>query len=131
MGEFRYGRAACTLVLREDGRVLAVSRRGTTDQFGIPGGKCDEGETFEAAAIRETREETGIEVRNLRRVLERPCRNDANRDEFHTVTFRADYDGEPRACEAGMRVEWVTWEQLFAGPFGDYNRQLWEAVRER
>lgn len=43
------------------GRVLAARRRDD-DLFDVPGGYCDLGETTTAAAIREVREETGLEV---------------------------------------------------------------------
>lgn len=48
-------------VFDEEGRVL-LSRRGDLGVWNLPGGRLDEGELLEAAAVREVREETGIVV---------------------------------------------------------------------
>jgi 8-oxo-dGTP diphosphatase len=53
--------AAGGLVLR-DGRV-AVVHRPRYDDWSLPKGKLDEGETFEDAALREVEEETGLKCR--------------------------------------------------------------------
>lgn len=45
---------------RDDGRVLLVQHEGET-AWSEPGGKRDPGESFRAAAVRETREEAGVE----------------------------------------------------------------------
>jgi mutator protein MutT len=56
--------AAVAIVLRGDA-VLLVSRANPPDagRWAFPGGKIELGETIEAAAIRELREETGVVAR--------------------------------------------------------------------
>lgn len=56
--------AAVAIVLREDA-VLLVSRANPPDagRWAFPGGKIELGETTEAAALRELREETGVVAR--------------------------------------------------------------------
>ena len=49
-------RATCVLI--RDGRVLLVADAGW--KYMLPGGGVDRGETIEAAAVRELREETGL-----------------------------------------------------------------------
>lgn len=56
------------LVVNEKGEVLAL-RRSKTDErrpgeWDFPGGWVDAGENTHAAAIRETKEETGLDVKN-------------------------------------------------------------------
>jgi mutator protein MutT len=57
---------ALALVWR-DGRVLVTRRRADAahlpDVWEFPGGKCEDGETPREAAMREAREELGVEVR--------------------------------------------------------------------
>lgn len=46
----------------EQGRVLLQKRSPTGEVWGFPGGVMELGESAETAAIREIREETGLEV---------------------------------------------------------------------
>lgn len=46
------------LVLNDEGELLMIFRRGKWD---LPKGKLDEGETIEACAVREVKEETGLQ----------------------------------------------------------------------
>lgn len=53
-------RAACILLVK-NGQFLAVTRRNCTT-WGLPGGKVDEGENDVDAVLRETFEETGLQI---------------------------------------------------------------------
>jgi len=111
--------AACCLILSDDGRVLAVSRRDDPTAWGLPGGKVDPGETPMQAAGRELQEETGLTAKSLHQVF-----ISEEHDGFITVTFACKPEGKINTSESGL-VRWVTPDMLFAGPFGDYNRKLW------
>lgn len=50
---------AAVVLTDESGRVLTVRKRGTT-MFMLPGGKIEPGETSNATAVREVREELGL-----------------------------------------------------------------------
>ena len=53
--------AVSAVVTDEAGRILMI-RRADNDLYAIPGGAQDIGETVTEAVIRETREETGIDI---------------------------------------------------------------------
>lgn len=54
------------LVTGPSGRVLLVRTRKWRGLWGVPGGKIDRGETIRVALLREFREETGLELHDLR-----------------------------------------------------------------
>lgn len=51
------------VVSNENGEILLIKSWLSADEWSFPGGGVSRGETFEEAACRELREETGIEVR--------------------------------------------------------------------
>lgn len=115
--------AATVLVIADDGRVLAVSRRDDPTAFGLPGGKVDPGETSAEAAARELQEETGLVATDLKPVFTR----DGDGDGYTTTTFMGNVSGQIDTSEEGV-IRWVDREVLFAGPFGPYNRKLFQAL---
>jgi 8-oxo-dGTP pyrophosphatase MutT (NUDIX family) len=119
-------RGACCFVQREDGKILAVSRKYDKTQMGLPGGKVEKGENFEDAAKRELFEETGIIATALRPIYE-----EIDDAEYHVITYVCDVEDDLiiKTSEEG-RVAWVTWEQLLSGPFGVYNQGLKDILKQ-
>lgn len=48
-----------------EGRIVLIKRKNPPFGWALPGGFVDYGESFEAAAVREAKEETGLEVMDL------------------------------------------------------------------
>ena len=81
-----------------DGIVL-IERRNEPFGWALPGGFVDYGESLEAAAVREAREETSLEISDLRLL---GCYSDPGRDQrMHTIStvYIAKAHGIPRAAD--------------------------------
>ncbi len=119
-------RNAAVMLIIKDGLILAVSRRYDKTKFGLPGGKVEPDETTEAAAIRETFEETGVQVTKCEFIFLRDEPKDRPEGEdFHAYCYYAtEWSGDPHDSEEGV-VKWLTEQQITSdtGPFGDYNRR--------
>lgn len=120
MDESQYQRKAVMALILNGSKILAVSRKYDQTQFGLPGGKLDEGETYEDAIIREVKEETGLDVMIVKHVFDR-MDGDFFAKVYHCVI--KDNSQKIQTSESG-KVEWVTWYTLFNGPFAEYNRNL-------
>jgi 8-oxo-dGTP pyrophosphatase MutT (NUDIX family) len=108
---------------------LGVTRKDDPNAWGLPGGKIDPGELPYEAAQRELFEETGLTSQGMYRVFNHPCRANPTKTgkTYQVVTYCATVSGEISTTEAG-KVGWVNRDTLLAGPFGEYNRNLFEAL---
>lgn len=53
------------ILVNDDGKILIGKRTGShAKKYSIPGGHLETGETFEAGAIREIKEETNLDIRD-------------------------------------------------------------------
>ena len=83
------------MIDRPDRPVVIVERDGKPKGWALPGGFVDMGETVEAAAVREAREETGLDVEivDLLGVYSEPDRDP--RGHMVSIVFIAQARGEP------------------------------------
>lgn len=84
--------------------IVLIERRNPPPGWALPGGFVDVGETLEQAAVREAREETGLDVR-LKSLL--GCYSDPRRDSRgHTVSavYIAEAEGEASAGDDAGRL---------------------------
>ena len=86
-------------IIEIDGGVVLIKRKNPPYGWAIPGGFVDYGETLEAAAVREAKEETCLDVNLVRQFH---TYSDPTRDpRHHTVTtmFIATATGIPMAAD--------------------------------
>lgn len=103
--------------IRKDNKILLGKRKGGhgAGEWCPPGGKMEMNESPERCAVRETKEETGLEIRNLRFAA---ITNDIWSDigtHYITISFVADWEsGEAHLTEPDKfeTWEWFSWNSL-------------------
>lgn len=104
--------ALALLVRARDGRVLTVARRGHPRDVGLPGGKCEPGESVVEAAVRELREETTI-VARAQSCHELWRSNGGDPGWTVAVVLVDAWEGEPESPPGEGAVAWaLPWELL-------------------
>ncbi len=89
----------------DGGRIVLIERKNEPHGWALPGGFVDAGETLAAAARREAREETGLDVELIELFH---CYSDPRRDpRKHTIStvFIGRARGEPRGGDDAARAE--------------------------
>ena len=103
------------VVTDDDGRILLI-RRSDNDNWALPGGAIDLGESMIQAAVRETAEETGIdcEITGLvgiytdpRHVILYTSNNEA-RQEFSILLTARMTGGRPTPSDESTEVVWTS-----------------------
>lgn len=94
------------IIIRVSGKnVLLIERKNPPHGWALPGGFVDYGESLETAARREAKEETGLELEELKQF---GAYSDPGRDpRFHTVSvvFTAVGVGTPKAADDAEHLE--------------------------
>jgi ADP-ribose pyrophosphatase YjhB (NUDIX family) len=110
--------AVTAFVLDEQGRVLLIQRTDN-DLWALPGGAQDFGEYIAETAVRETREEAGIniEVTGVVGIYTNPNHlveySDGEVRQQFSICFRARYvSGEPTTSDESSAVRWVAHDEL-------------------
>ena len=108
-GRYRRLEGAHVLATDDEGRILVVRTTYLGPEWMLPGGRVERGETPHAAAVRETREETGLDVRVDRLVLV-----DAHRARGVSFVFRGRVTGGELEPQFGEIEEagWVSRDEI-------------------
>jgi len=93
------------IIIEVGERIVLIERAEEPHGWALPGGFVDYGESLESAAIREAKEETGLDVTLVRQL---GAYSDPARDpRQHTVSvvFIATAEGKPNAGDDAKRAE--------------------------
>lgn len=117
------------MILVPGDRVVLVRRKHPPPGWALPGGFVDVGETLEAAAVREAREETGLEVilTDLLYVYSDP-RRDPRRHTLSAV-FLGRAHGVPAGADDAEEARAFGWDALPAPLAFDHAEILGDARR--
>jgi ADP-ribose pyrophosphatase YjhB (NUDIX family) len=102
------------VVVNDAGEILMI-RRTDNDNWAVPGGAIDLGESVAQAAVRETREESGIkcEITGIVGIYSDPkhvllyTSNGEVRQEFSIVLTATPLSGQPTPSSESSEVRWV------------------------
>jgi len=107
------------VVVDDEGAILMI-RRSDTGSWALPGGAIDIGESVREAAVRETKEETGIEceITGLCGVYSDPghvihyTSDNEVRQEFSLVLTAQPIGGSITVSEESLEVRWIAPETI-------------------
>lgn len=117
------------IIIRIPGKgIVLIERKNPPYGWALPGGFVDYGESVETAAYREAKEETGLELENLRQFR---TYSEPNRDPRHhtaSVVFTALGIGVPKAADDARSLRVFPINQLPAAMAFDHAKILADFV---
>jgi ADP-ribose pyrophosphatase len=110
------------IVVRKNGQIALIQQfRSTTGQnyIEIPAGVINDGESEEAAAIRETREETGLLVKDAYSLVKGPSLLDPSKSDENYGVAVAEVYGQKAQCldemeQIDSEILWMDEKEVFA-----------------
>lgn len=106
--DFKHPRTGIGVMIFRNGKVLMHKRRGShgSGEYSFPGGHLEYGESINQCAIRETREETGIEIKNIKFLFLANVKKYGGKHYVH-IGLIADWkNGQPTNLEPAKSSEW-------------------------
>lgn len=99
------------IIANHEGKILIGKRKGThAPYYSIPGGHLDLGETFEAGAIREIKEETGLDIENPQVIAITNNLGTYRSEGLHYISivlFTQNFSGALKIMEPEKCAEWL------------------------
>ena len=119
-------KAAGGVVWREagDGVEVALVHRPKYDDWSLPKGKLDEGESFEDAALREVWEETGYRCRLGRELGDTHYHDNTGRPKVVRYWAMGDCEGEFQPNDEVDELRWVSLDEAKRMLSYDFDRDL-------
>ncbi len=100
------------IIENKKGEILLIERKNEPYGWALPGGFVDYGETLEAAAIREGKEETNLDITLISQFK---SYSDPRRDKrYHTITkvFVAKGEGEAVGMDDAKKAKWFSPQEI-------------------
>lgn len=124
-------------VFHADGRVLLVKRGRPpgVGNWGLPGGLLDLGESLEAGAQREVREECGVEIEigGLAGIFQPVDRDDDGRIRYHYIVidyWASHISGDPMPQDDAADAAWVDLSDMARLPMNPETRRVIRTAHE-
>lgn len=132
MPEYKNPKPTVDIIIELEGeRVVLIKRKNPPHGWALPGGFVDEGESLEHAAVREAKEETGLDVTLTEQLF---TYSDPKRDpRQHTIStvFIATAKGEPVGADDATEARTFTRDALPSPLCFDHGTILADYLRYR
>ena len=119
------------IIIKFEGKILLIQRKNPPHGWALPGGFVDYAESLEEAAIREAKEETGLDVTLTRQFH---TYSDPRRDpRQHTITtvYIATGKGTPKAGDDAADIGLFTARELPREMAFDHDRILRDYLEDK
>jgi 8-oxo-dGTP diphosphatase len=130
--EIKYRVCTVDPVIIKDGKILMTKRSFGVYEgcWSLPGGRVDVGEDIRTTCVRESKEETDLEVKIIHSL---GYYDDPERDkEKHAITFAFICEvisGEPKHCDEATDIRWFSLDELPEKIGWDHRKIIEDAKR--
>ncbi len=118
----------------KDGKVLLTKRKGShgSGEYSFPGGHLEYLESFEECAARETLEECGVKIKNIKFLYVTNVKKYAPKHYVH-IGITADWEsGEPKTLEPTKAEEWKWYDlENLPEPLFEFCKLAFDAYKSK
>jgi len=100
------------IIIELNGGIVLIERKNPPHGWALPGGFVDYGESYEHAAIREAREETGLDVSLVRQFHTYSTPDRDPRQHTASTVFIATAEGRPEGRDDALQARVFTRDDL-------------------